>query len=169
MDPTKTIWGTDQINWLKETVAQSDATFKVLISPTPIVGPDRKNKNDNHANDGFKTEGEWVRRFLSDNSFIVICGDRHWQYVSQDPTTGLIEFATGPTSNRHAGGFNMANRTDAHKFLRIKGGYFVASISRSGGEPAFIGSHFSVDGEVVNTVSLGTDLKIKTTTADRSR
>ena len=157
--PHKTIWGKEQISWLKNTVAKSDASFKIIISPTPIVGPDRKNKNDNHANDGFKTEGQWARKWLKDNGFIVICGDRHWQYVSQDPETGLTEFATGPSSDRHAGGFKQANRTDAHKYLRVKGGYFVAEVEVGHGGPTFTGIHYSADGIPMNTFRLGKDLE----------
>ena len=39
--PDKTIWGAEQKAWFKRTVEESDATFRVLISPTPVVGPDR--------------------------------------------------------------------------------------------------------------------------------
>jgi len=37
--PDKTIWGTEQKEWLKKTLVDSEATFKILISPTPMVGP----------------------------------------------------------------------------------------------------------------------------------
>jgi alkaline phosphatase D len=65
--PDKTIWGDAQKRWFKETLAASDATFRILISPTPLVGPDRDAKRDNHANSGFRHEGEhssWVRNTL---------------------------------------------------------------------------------------------------------
>lgn len=42
--PDKTIWGKEQMAWFKETYKSSDATFKILISPTPIIGPDRPQK-----------------------------------------------------------------------------------------------------------------------------
>jgi alkaline phosphatase D len=51
--PGKTIWGEEQKQWFKRTVLESDATFRFLISPTPLVGPDRKNKHDNHSNIDF--------------------------------------------------------------------------------------------------------------------
>ena len=51
--PEKTIWGAKQRAWLQRTLLESDASFKLLISPTPIVGPDRDNKSDNHANKAF--------------------------------------------------------------------------------------------------------------------
>ena len=54
---------------------ESDATWKVLISPTPLVGSDRGGKNDNHATEGFRHEGAVNFRayFLSDRSDICDC------------------------------------------------------------------------------------------------
>jgi len=75
----KTIWGKEQKEWLYRTFAESDATFRILASPTPVVGPDRKRKNDNHANEGFAWEGREIRRFIaSQKNAWVVCGDRHW-------------------------------------------------------------------------------------------
>ena len=54
--PGKTIWG--QVRMAQRTLLQSDATFKILVSPTPIVGPDRDSKRDNHTDmRGFRHEG----------------------------------------------------------------------------------------------------------------
>ncbi len=104
--PDKTIWGKEQWQWLERTLAESDATFKVIVSPTPIVGPDRDNKGDNHSNTAFATEGKRVRAALAKYpNLVVVCGDRHWQYHSRDPETGLHEFSVGPVTNRHAGGW----------------------------------------------------------------
>ena len=102
--PHKTIWGDEQKVWFKRTVKGSDATWKVLVSPTPLVGPDRPTgKNDNHANAGFAHEGNEIRNWLHANvpdNFFVICGDRHWQYHSVHPATGLNEFSVGAASGR---------------------------------------------------------------------
>lgn len=98
--PEKTLWGAEQIDWLKRTLLASDATWKLLISPTPMVGPDDAYKIDNHTNHrGFRREGraffQWVKQQkLDQNGFHVICGDRHWQYHSIDPT-GIEEFSCG--------------------------------------------------------------------------
>ena len=98
--PEKTLWGAEQIEWLKRTLLQSDATWKLLISPTPMVGPDDAYKIDNHTNHkGFRHEGraffDWVKENrLDQNGFHVICGDRHWQYHSVD-STGIEEFSSG--------------------------------------------------------------------------
>ena len=110
--PNKTLWGMAQLTWFKDTLAASDATFKILISPTPMIGPDDANqagrpadnhdpvKRDNHSNpSGFRHERDALFSWLIANDFLeknfyIICGDRHWQYHSIDPT-GLEEFSTG--------------------------------------------------------------------------
>ena len=105
--PEKTLWGTEQIAWLKRTLLASDATFKVLISPTPMVGPDRSSKRANHANpQGFMHEGRQFFKWLSANSFLekrlyFACGDRHWQYHSIDPS-GFEEFSSGALVDANA-------------------------------------------------------------------
>lgn len=98
--PEKTIWGAEQKAWLMKTLQSSDATFKLLISPTPMVGPDDKRKTDNHTNiGGFRTERDqffgWLKTQQIDQAnFFVICGDRHWQYHAIDPS-GIEEFSCG--------------------------------------------------------------------------
>lgn len=98
--PQKTIWGETQKAWLKETLLASDATFKFIISPTPMVGPDDAYKSDNHVNPaGFRHEGDAFFAWLTENGFLdknlyFICGDRHWQYHAVHPS-GFEEFSTG--------------------------------------------------------------------------
>ncbi len=111
--PEKTLWGAEQLAWLRRTLRESDATFKILISPTPMIGPDDAEqagrpaeghdllKRDNHADPaGFRYERDqffdWLTNngFLVDQNFYIICGDRHWQYHSIDPS-GFEEFSTG--------------------------------------------------------------------------
>ncbi len=141
--PEKSILGEEQWAWLEETMKASDATFKLYISATPVVGPDRGGKNDNHANDGFHHEGERLRKFLNSvPGCFVINGDRHWQYHSVDPETGLNEFGCGPASDAHAQGWNPKDKRPEHKFLRVKGGF--ASITVDGKKAVF--THRDVDG-----------------------
>jgi alkaline phosphatase D len=149
--PDKTIWGKEQMDWLKSTVESSDATFKVLISPTPIVGPDRGNKKDNHANIGFKHEGDKVRKFLSEQkNMVTVCGDRHWQYVSRDAETGLMEFSCGPGGDDHAGGWSQDNKLPEHIYLNVVGGFLEGSISQTAGVPRLIFRHYNPDGKLLN-------------------
>lgn len=147
----KTIWGNEQIKWFKRTLEASNATFKVLVSPTPIVGPDRpKGKHDNHSNKAFQTEGEWLRDYLAENDVFVVNGDRHWQYVSVDPITGLREFSQGAVSDSHAGGWEQDNKKPEHKFLRVKGGFLATKVYREVGVPKIKFLHYDVDGHIVH-------------------
>lgn len=149
--PDKTIWGKEQMDWLKSTIENSDATYKVLISPTPIVGPDRGNKKDNHANIGFKHEGDLVRQYLSEQkNLVTACGDRHWQYVSKDLETGLLEFSSGPGGNDHAGGWSQDNRLPEHIYLNVVGGFMEGAITQTDGTPNLVFRHYSPDGELLN-------------------
>lgn len=130
----KTIWGAEQKAWFKRTVLASDATWKVLISPTPLVGPDREKKNDNHSNAGFAHEGneirEWLKTHVPDN-FFVVCGDRHWQYHSVHPTSNTQEFSVGAASDSHAGGTPGKNNA-YHRFHRVKGGFLSVELRTEG-------------------------------------
>ncbi|MEC9047644.1 MAG: alkaline phosphatase D family protein [Planctomycetota bacterium] len=146
--PDKTILGKEQWRWLAQTLAASDATFKVVVSATPIVGPDRQSKNDNHANAGFRDEGDRLRRLLATHGAHVVCGDRHWQYASHDPVTGLREWCCGSATNEHAGGFSMRQRTDQHDYLRIRGGFLHVTAKPIDGSAQLILRHVDTDGAV---------------------
>jgi alkaline phosphatase D len=149
--PDKTIWGAEQMAWFKRTVQESDATFRILISPTPVVGPDRGNKNDNHANEGFTYEGNMLREFIaSQDNMFVVCGDRHWQYVSVDSTHGVKEYSSGPTSDEHAGGWKNDMIRPEHRYLNVIGGFLALTIDREKDRPLLIARHHAVDGKVLN-------------------
>jgi alkaline phosphatase/alkaline phosphatase D len=122
--PGKTMWGVEQREWLKRTLLESDAAIKLLISPTPLVGPDDiakgvqggilapyfggrplgqgddMRKRDNHTNDlGFLDEGLAFFAWLGEEGFLdknlyIVCGDRHWQYHAVHPS-GFEEFSVG--------------------------------------------------------------------------
>lgn len=151
--PDKLIWGHEQREWLMRTILESDANFKVLISPTPIVGPDRsEGKNDNHSNKVFAHAGNYFRNWTRDQkleNFYVINGDRHWQYMSVDPATGLREFSAGPPDDFHAGG-NPPQDKSIQPFLRVKGGFLTVSVSKENDTPTVAFRHHDVDGNVVH-------------------
>jgi alkaline phosphatase D len=157
--PDKTIWGGAQLHWLKKTMAQSDATFKVLISPTPIVGPDRESKRDNHSNPNFSYEGDHIRHWLRANvpEAVVVCGDRHWQYASVHPETGLREFSCGPISDVHAGGFGGFVE-GWHRYFNLTGGFLSVTVERVAGRPVMTFRHHDVMGRPLNTAVVQGDL-----------
>ncbi len=148
--PEKTIWGAEQKQWLKDTLLASDADWKVLVSPTPIVGPDRGNKHDNHSNDAFTHEGDEFRNFIKENmpdNFFVACGDRHWQYHSIHPGTGMHEFSSGPASDDHAGG-SPGLEPEYHQFHRELGGFLAVTTEGEGDASKITFRFHAVDGNV---------------------
>ena len=128
--PAKTILGKAQKQWLKKTIQNSTATYRFVISPGPLVGPDKRGKNDNHSNNGFYTEGQELRDFLAaQKNTYVICGDRHWQYCSQDPKTGLLELGCGPINDQHKFGGNPGHNRKFHRYFGAKGGFLKIKAS----------------------------------------
>lgn len=148
--PNKTIWGKEQMAWFKRTVKASNATFKLLISPTPVIGPDRKQKKDNHSNRGFYNEGEEIRKFMATQSnMYVVCGDRHWQYVSKHPKYGIVEFSIGANSNDHAGGWRQDDVRPEHLYLNVVGGTMTVTIDPKDNTSITV-RHYDVDGNQLN-------------------
>lgn len=98
--PAKSYWGPVQRRWLKRTLKESDAPFKIIIHPTALVGPDNKRKSDNHTSaKGFLHEGReffrWLRKEgISPKRLFICSGDRHCQYHAVHPL-GYEEFACG--------------------------------------------------------------------------
>ncbi|MEZ6087459.1 MAG: family 16 glycoside hydrolase [Pirellulaceae bacterium] len=151
--PEKTILGKQQKEWLFETLRKSDAKFKLICSPTPIVGPDRANKKDNHANAIFAFEGDEIRDVISKiPGVIVTCGDRHWQYASVDETTNLWEFGCGPGSEKHELGWKAGDERPTHRFLRVKGGFLSGELKsrKSEDDSVLVIRHHTVTGEEVS-------------------
>ena len=145
--PEKTLLGFEQRNWLMKTMKESDATFKVLVSPGCLVGPDKPGKTDNHSNSVFLHEGTMLREFLASlpNTFVTN-GDRHWQYHSVDPKTGLNEFGCGPINDRHyevGGGCGF--QPEFHQFYCPGGGYLEITVERKD-KPMITFRHYGVDG-----------------------
>jgi len=103
--PNKSIWGANQKAWLVQTLRNSDATFKLIISPTPLIGPDDATKRDNHTNPGgFRNEGDAFFGFLRERNLrnvFILCGDRHWQYHSVHPI-GYEEFCCGALNDENS-------------------------------------------------------------------
>lgn len=150
--PAKSILGAAQKRWLKETLAASDATWRVLVSPTPWVGPDRGGgKSDNHTNPNFNHEQAemlaWFHEALDEN-FVILCGDRHWQYHSVHPEFGVREFSIGPCADAHAQ--HPTEDPRYHRFFRDRGGFLSASTARADGKATLTIRLHDVRGAVVH-------------------
>jgi alkaline phosphatase/alkaline phosphatase D len=104
-DSKKSIWGEAQRKWLEATLQSSPAKWKVIVSPTPLVGPDRASKSDNHTNlNGFRDEADSFFQWLTDKKIqnvLILCGDRHWQYHSIHPS-GVEELCCGALNDENS-------------------------------------------------------------------
>ncbi|MEA1997557.1 MAG: alkaline phosphatase D family protein [Gemmatimonadota bacterium] len=145
--PAKTVWGVEQRRWLKRTILESSAMFKILLMQTPLLGPDRGNKKDNHANrDGFFTEGREFLDWLSDNkvrNFYIVCGDRHWKYHSVHRETGFEEFCCGALTN--GASVKKPDYTEPsveRKYYLGNGGFLMVRIKAAGMRHAEISFDF---------------------------
>jgi alkaline phosphatase D len=161
----KTIWGAKQKEWLKRSLLESNADFRVLISPNCIVGPDPGHGPpfkfpgggaDSHGDGGFGFEGREFRHWVKENrltNFITINGDRHWQYHSVDPETGLQEFCCGAVTDAHS----VKDKVlipKYHKFLRTLGGYLSLALEGSAAAPVLTVRLHDVDGHVVHKMEM---------------
>jgi alkaline phosphatase D len=149
--PTKTIWGKVQKEWIKHSVASSKAHWKIIVSPTPVVGPDRGNKHDNHANDAFTQEGNEIRKWVAENTkhdTFFFNGDRHWQYHSVDPATKVEEFSCGAASDAHASG-SPGPDPEYHRFHRVLGGFIAVNVRPAGSTSRIVIEHRDVHGNKV--------------------
>ena len=84
----------------------------------------------------------------------VVCGDRHWQYVSEDEETGVKEYSCGPASNEHAGGWSNDMIRPEHRYLNVTGGFLAVRSFRSDDDPLLIMTHYSVEGKIQNSDTL---------------
>lgn len=163
--PRKTIWGKEQKEWLIRTLKESDARYRLLVSPDCIVGPDLSHGcvpfkfpdggADSQCDCGYGTEGFWFRRWVKENigkNFAVINGDRHWQYHSIDPDTGVQEFSCGAVTDSHS--VVVPKDPRYNQFLRCKGGFISVSLDGTRTSPVLTIRHHDVMGSVVNEVSL---------------
>ena len=148
----KLFGGLNKKKWLKDSLLASNADWKIVFNPDPVIGPDHKNKADNHADPVFATEGHEIRKFLRDNlagRVILTNGDRLWQYHSVDPESGLHEFGCGPASDVHAVSPSEGRDPRYHKLLRIKGGFLVLRVNPGDRQNHLTIEHRDVMGSVV--------------------
>ena len=81
---------------------------------------------------------------------VTVCGDRHWQYISKEAETGVVEFSCGPGGNDHAGGWDQENKLPEHIYLNVVGGFMEGMVYRENGEPKLRFRHYDPDGKLLN-------------------
>lgn len=162
--PEKSLWGREQREWLQTTLRASDATWKILINPTPLVGPDDLRKSDNHTNlTGFRHEADAFFAWLQAQriaGLLILCGDRHWQYHSVHPS-GAEEFGCGALNDENSrvgvapgspkGTDPEARVRQPYTYPSPTGGFIRIGVG-AGNSTALVLEHHDDTGRVLNTV-----------------
>jgi alkaline phosphatase/alkaline phosphatase D len=157
--PGKTMWGVEQRQWLQESILRSKAMFKVLVSPSPLLGPDRANKKDNQCNrNGFFTEGQNFLTFLRENevdNFFITCGDRHWKYHSVHKASGYEEFCSGSLGDGSAvKNPDYSDPAVDRKWFLGNGGFLIVRVvAERVRTPSIVFDFYEKDGNLVHSVS----------------
>jgi len=88
-EDTSLIWGAEQREWLEQQIINSEASFKVISTSTPVLGPVIPDSTypsvvpDKHANLKFRPETEIFLNNIQDvENVFFIAGDRHYKYHS---------------------------------------------------------------------------------------
>ena len=104
-DSDSSMLGPVQLQWLFDTVSQSDSTIKVLVSPVPWVFGAKGDSRDTW--NGFKHERERIFEFLNEHSvdgIVLMSADRHrsdlWRIPRAD-TYDLYELNSSRLTNQH--------------------------------------------------------------------
>lgn len=150
-----TIWGREQFDWLVDSLAESDATFKVLISPTPVVGSGQKSHPDNHGCPPFLEERQAFFDAITKRkvkNFYVVCGDKHRKHHSRDKATQVHEFCCGALSPKHGGNFwPPVDESGLLELLHEEnpkelGGFLMVDIRVEDGPPKIVFTHHDAQG-----------------------
>jgi hypothetical protein len=158
-----TIWGREQFDWLVKSLAESDAVFKVLISPSPVVGsgmhPTTGPYSDNHTHAPFLEEraaffGQIRERGVTD--LYVICGDRHSKYHTRSKEYGIHESCCGALSAKHGARGNFAPGEDKSGLVDLlhdpdphrTGGFLCVevNIANQDRKPTIVFTHYGAKG-----------------------
>ena len=145
-----TMLGPVQKRWLKRTLNQSKATFKVIVSS---VSFDYRAKNSDDTWNGFKEERTELFKFIRDNKIegvVLMTSDRHrsdaWLIdEDNDKPEGLYdlyEFNSGRFTNQHKHGErdSALYSYNGHSFGRV-------DVDTSSKDPTITYTIMNIDGE----------------------
>ncbi|MHA1339100.1 MAG: alkaline phosphatase D family protein [Promethearchaeota archaeon] len=102
-----TMLGSYQLNWLKNALESSNATFKVIASSVPWASGTKPSAGSKDTWDGFPEEREEIFSFIEDHKIdgvILLSADRHrsdaWK-ISRTNGYDLYEFESSKLTNVH--------------------------------------------------------------------
>lgn len=155
--PGGTMLGPAQKDWLKRTLNDSEATFKILASPVPWAEDTKPSSRDTW--DGFPEEREEIFRFIEDNQIqgvALISADRHRSdaYRIERPrrpgSYDLYEFNSSRLTNQHV------HPTMEHALFSYneKQSFGVVDVDTTAEDPRIRYTVVSIDGEEIDSVTI---------------
>ncbi|WP_254523424.1 alkaline phosphatase D family protein [Natrinema caseinilyticum] len=172
---SKTLLGDDQLEWLKRSLAESDATWKILASPAPLGYP-----SDSWANSapgtGYEAELlEVVDHVQTEpvSNLVVVAGDVHKSVVGafdpdDDGTFEFVEAIAGPLGAPAGRPDDLYPALNGTEFF-AKGGYanFGTVDVDESGETLTIGIYDETGAEQFSKTIHTDDIDARPTTPDR--
>lgn len=148
----KTMLGPVQKAWLLETLANSKATFKVLVSPVPFTPNIKPGSKDPW--DGFPDEREEIFNHIADNKIegvFLVAADRHrtdLRRIKRPDSYDLYEFMSSRLTNHHT---HPVVKTDGLVWGYNKTCSFgLMEFDTTGKDPQVLMKCLSIDGEVIH-------------------
>jgi alkaline phosphatase D len=162
-NPAKTLWGQQQMQWLKNSLRFSSANFKIIATGSQVLNP--VSPYDKLLD--FPAEYDELMNFLEENKIngvLFLTGDRHHSEiikVNRQGTYPLYDITASPlTSGTHT--FDGPEKNNPYRVLGIdeKQNYTRFSFSGEKAERKMIVEFFGVKGEKLGEWSIrANDLK----------
>lgn len=149
-----TMLGPVQLAWLKKTLAESEGTFTVLVSPVPWVFGAKGDSKDTW--NGFKEERHEIFNVISTarkNGVLLMSADRHrsdlWK-IEQDGVYPLYEFNSSRLTNQHV----HAEMPAAEFSYNKKQSYGLVEFDTTLEDPTVRYTVINIDGKRINSREL---------------
>jgi alkaline phosphatase D len=149
--------GPHQMAWLKQTLTESDATFKVLVSPVPW-DYDAKGVGIGRFDGwyGYSDERDEIFSWIDDyalSGVVLLSGDRHRSdayKISRDEGYDLFEFCSGGFTNVHTHGL-----IDLALFgYNRKNSFGLVRFNTTVGDPEVTYNIVDIDGEIHHSLTI---------------
>jgi alkaline phosphatase D len=154
-DGSTSMLGPVQLQWLKDELLKSTATFKVIVSPVNW-SDDSKGLMEGRIDtwEGYKNEREEIFSFLTENSIpgvFLLSADRHrhdaWKHY-RDGAYPLYEFTSSRLTNIHYHALMPASLFGYNE----KNGFGILTFNTKAEQPYVIYDVYSIDNELIHRI-----------------
>ena len=154
-DGSTSMLGPVQLQWLKDELLKSTATFKVIVSPVNW-SDDSKGLMEGRIDtwEGYRKEREDIFSFLTENDItgiFLLSADRHrhdaWKHY-REGTYPLYEFTSSRLTNIHY----HALIPQALFGYNEKNGFAILTFNTEAGQPYVVYTVYSIDNELIHRI-----------------